>query len=59
VTEVSVMAYRVQAAEDVLVTFRERILLFIHPSSTRQRRDGSIDAEAPQQRFGLPVQQTE
>jgi hypothetical protein len=45
--------------EDVLVTFpAERILIFGRPSS-EQRYDESIDAEALQQRFGLPVQQAD
>jgi hypothetical protein len=49
----------VKAVEDVLVTFpAERILIFGRPSS-EQRYDESIDAEALQQRFGLPVQQTD
>jgi hypothetical protein len=49
----------VKAVEDVLVTFpAERILIFGRPSS-EQRYDESIDAEALQQRFGLPVQQAD
>jgi hypothetical protein len=49
----------VEAVEDVLVTFpAERIVLFTRPSQ-EQRYDEGIDAEALQQRFGLPVQQAE
>jgi hypothetical protein len=49
----------VKAVEDVLVTFpAERIVLFTRPSQ-EQRYDEGIDAEALQQRFGLPVQQAE
>jgi hypothetical protein len=46
----------VKAVEDVLVTFpAERILLFTRPASD-QRHDEDIDADALQERFGLPVQ---
>jgi hypothetical protein len=49
----------VKAVEDILVTFpAERIVLFTRPSSER-RYDEGINAEALQQRFGLPVQQAE
>jgi hypothetical protein len=49
----------VKAVEDVLVTFpAERILLFSRPVSER-RYDEGIDADALQQRFGLPVQRAE
>jgi membrane protein len=49
----------VKAVEDVLVTFpAERILIFTRASS-EQRYDESIDADALQQRFGLPVQRAE
>lgn len=49
----------VKAVEDVLVTFpAERIVLFTRPDSD-QRYDEGIDADALQQRFGLPVQQAE
>jgi hypothetical protein len=49
----------VNAAEDVLVTFSaERIALFIRPFSER-RCDEGIDADALEQRLGLPVQQAE
>ena len=49
----------VKAVEDVLVTFpAERIVLFTRPSQ-EQRYEEGIDAEALQQRFGLPVQQAE
>jgi hypothetical protein len=49
----------VQAVEDVLVTFpAERIVLFTRRGS-EQRHDEGIDADALQQRFGLPVQQAE
>jgi hypothetical protein len=49
----------VKAVEDVLVTFpAERIVLFTRPSSER-RYDEGIDANALQERFGLPVQQAE
>jgi hypothetical protein len=42
--------------EDALVTFpAERVLIFSRPDSA-QRRDESIDADALQQRCGLPVQ---
>lgn len=45
-----------KAVEDVLVTFpAERIVLFSRPVS-EQRYDEGIDADALQQRFGLPVQ---
>ena len=47
----------VKAVEDILVTFpAERIVLFTRPGS-EQRHDEGIDADALQQRFGLPVQQ--
>ncbi|HVC08087.1 MAG TPA: hypothetical protein VND98_10950 [Solirubrobacterales bacterium] len=47
----------VKAVEDVLATFpAERILVFTRPTS-EQRHDEVIDAEALQQRFGLPVEQ--
>ncbi len=43
--------------EDALATFpAERILIFTRPSS-EQRYDEGIDAEALEQRFGLPVEQ--
>jgi hypothetical protein len=46
----------VKAVEDVLVTFpAERIVLFTRPASD-QRHDEDIDADALQERFGLPVQ---
>jgi broad specificity polyphosphatase/5'/3'-nucleotidase SurE len=49
----------VKAVEDVLATFpAERIVLFTRPVS-EQRYDEGIDADALQQRFGLPVQQAE
>ena len=49
----------VKAVEDVLVTFpAERIVLFTRPSQ-EQRYDEGIDAEALQQRFGLPAEQAE
>ena len=49
----------VKAVEDVLVTFpAERIVFFSRPVSER-RYDEGIDADALQQRFGLPVQQAE
>jgi hypothetical protein len=49
----------IQAVEDVLVTFpAERIVLFTRPGS-EQRYDEGIDADALQQRCGLPVQQAE
>ena len=49
----------VKAVADALVTFpAERILLFTRPSS-EQRHDESIDAEALQQRFDVPVQRAE
>jgi hypothetical protein len=49
----------IQAVEDVLVTFpAERIVLFTRRGS-EQRYDERIDADALQQRFGLPVQQAE
>ena len=49
----------VQAIEDVLVTFpAERIVVFTRRGS-EERYDEGIDAEALQQRFGLPVQQAE
>jgi hypothetical protein len=49
----------VKAVEDVLVTFpAERIVLFTRPVSER-RYDEGIDADALQQRFGLPVQQAQ
>jgi hypothetical protein len=49
----------VKAVEDVLVTFpAERIVLFTRPVSER-RYDEGIDADALQQRFGLPVLRTE
>ena len=49
----------VKAVEDVLVTFpAERILVFTRPVSER-RHDEGIDADALQQRFGLPVQRAE
>jgi hypothetical protein len=49
----------VKAVEDVLVTFpAERILLFSRPVSER-RYDEGIDADALQQRFGLPVRRAE
>jgi len=42
--------------QDVLATFpAERIVLFTRPV-TDQRYDEGIDADALQQRFGLPVQ---
>ena len=45
--------------EDVLVSFpAERIVLFARPVSER-RYDEGIDADALQQRFGLPVQRAE
>ena len=47
----------VEAVEDALATFpAERILIFTRPSS-EQRYDEGIDAEALEQRFGLPVEQ--
>ena len=47
----------VEAVEDALATFpAERILIFTRPSS-EQRHDEGIDAEALEQRFGLPVEQ--
>ena len=47
----------VKAVEDILATFpAERIVLFTRPGSER-RYDEGIDADALQQRFGLPVQQ--
>ena len=49
----------IQAVEDILVTFpAERIVLFTRRGS-EQRYDEGIDADALQQRFGLPVQQAE
>ena len=49
----------VKAVEDVLVTFpAERIVLFTR-SVSDQRYDEGIDADALQQRFGLPVQRAE
>jgi hypothetical protein len=49
----------VQAIEDVLVTFpAERIVVFTRRGS-EERYDEGIDADALQQRFGLPVQQAE
>jgi len=49
----------VKAVEDVLVTFpAERIVLFSRPVS-EQRYDEGIDADALQQRFGLPVQRAD
>jgi hypothetical protein len=49
----------VKAVEDVLVTFpAERIVIFSR-SSSEQRHDEAIDADALQQRFGLPVQRAE
>jgi hypothetical protein len=49
----------VQAVEDVPVTFpAERIVVFTRRRSD-QRYDEGIDADALQQRFGLPVQQAE
>ena len=49
----------VKAVEDVLVTLpAERIVLFTRPVSER-RHDEGIDADALQQRFGLPVQRAE
>jgi hypothetical protein len=49
----------VTAVQDVLVTFpAERILLFDRPVSER-RYDEGIDADALQQRFGVPVQRAE
>jgi Pyridine nucleotide-disulphide oxidoreductase, dimerisation domain len=49
----------VKAVEDVLVTFRaERTLLFTRPVS-EGRYDEGIDAEALQQRFGLPAEHAE
>jgi hypothetical protein len=47
----------IQAVEDVLVTFpAERIVLFTRRGS-EQRYDEGIDADALQQRFGVPVSQ--
>jgi len=49
----------VKAVEDVLVTFpAERIVLFTRPALD-QRYDEGIDADALQQRFGLPVQRAD
>jgi hypothetical protein len=49
----------VKGVADVLVTFpAERILLFTRPAS-EGRYDESVDADALQQRFGLPVQRAE
>ena len=49
----------VKAVEDALVTFpAERVVLFSRPDSA-QRHDESIDADALQQRFGLPVQRAD
>jgi hypothetical protein len=49
----------VQAVEDALVMFpAERIVLFSRPDSAR-RHDESIDADALQQRFGVPVQRAD
>ena len=49
----------VKAVKDVLVTFpAERILIFTRPSSEERHHEG-IDADALQQRFGLPVLRTE
>ena len=49
----------VKAVADVLVTFpAERIVLFTRAVSDR-RYDEGIDADALQQRFGLPVQRAE
>ena len=49
----------VQAVEDALVTFpAEQIVLFSRPDSSR-RHDESIDADALQQRFGVPVQRAD
>jgi hypothetical protein len=46
----------VKAVQDILVTFpAQRIVLFTRPES-EQRHDEGIDADALQQRFGLPVQ---
>jgi hypothetical protein len=49
----------VQAVEDALVTFpAEQIVLFSRPDSAR-RHDESIDADALQQQFGVPVQRAD
>jgi hypothetical protein len=49
----------VQAVEDALVTFpAEQIVLFSRPDSAR-RHDESIDGDALQQRFGVPVQRAD
>jgi hypothetical protein len=49
----------VKAVEDVLVTFpAERIVLFTRPVSEQRYHEG-IDADALQQRFGLPVLRAE
>ena len=49
----------VKAVEDALVTFpAERVVLFSRPDAA-QRHDESIDADALQQRFGLPVQRAD
>jgi hypothetical protein len=49
----------VKAVEDALVTFpAERVVLFDRPDSA-QRHDESIDADALQQRIGLPVQRAD
>ena len=49
----------VKAVEDILVSFQaERIVLFTRRGA-EQRHDEGIDADALQQRFGLPVQQAE
>jgi hypothetical protein len=44
--------------EDALVIPAERMVLFSRPVSKR-RYDEGIDADEPQQRFGLPVQRAE
>jgi hypothetical protein len=49
----------VKAVQDALVTFpADRIVLFSRPVS-EQRFDEGIDADALQQRLGLPVQRAE
>jgi hypothetical protein len=49
----------VKAVEDLLVTFpADRILIFSRPVSER-RYDEGIDADALQERFGVPVQRAD
>jgi hypothetical protein len=49
----------VRAVADTLVTFpADRIVLFSRPAS-EQRYDEAVNADALQQRFGLPVQRAD